>query len=169
MQVSLTKIWLAAFAPLTKSGGFEDYSLNLSTSDEGLVRWDEFRQLGLQKEIGLLAVLSAWLTAPASLVDVPRGPWRLFCRCASFSSSLPSSQWETSSEAPKLSVPWHPVRTEQARLSFSLGQGSINSHTVAGDSKGFFFSPALPHISTCVFLYILFVPDFFGVYSRTEL
>lgn len=45
----------------------------------------------------------------------------------------------------------------------------MNSHTVAGDSKGFFFSPAHPHISTCVFLYILFVPNFFDVYSRTEL
>lgn len=43
VQISLTTIWLAAFFPVTKLGDSEDYFLNFSTSDEGLVMWDAFR------------------------------------------------------------------------------------------------------------------------------
>lgn len=72
----LNKAWLAAFSLLTTSGGSEDYCFDSSTSGEGLVRWGECRQLGLQQELGLLAV-TTWLTVPSSLVDVPGGPRRL--------------------------------------------------------------------------------------------
>lgn len=161
MPVTCTKTWLAALSPLTKPGDFEDCFFNLSASDGGVVRWDEFQQLGLQEKTGLLAVLSASSQLDPLLLVCLEDDGDFACRCASLSNSLRSSQWETSSEPPKLYAPWHPMRTEQAMFSSSLGQGSVNGHTVAGDSKGFFLLPCSPsHQHLCVFIYT-FCSQFF--------